>query len=445
MRRPLLVATACATAGLTLFFMRTAETAGQTSALVRLQPTTPGTAQTGHVNVSGSVLAGSLAGNGAGVTALNATNITSGTLADARYSSNVPLKNANNVFTGTNQFNSDFTGINRNAPLTQYESFGIGNNASFFDGMFVKTGLSGYPFYGYQAGTGSGQAYHYFSAAEMVWRLVIGTGTPLTVATTKVGINASSLSDTLTVGGSVVASHTGIAVLGYSNGNDAVVGQTYAAGKSGVYGYTNVAGANGGYFNSAAVSGVGIGVVGQCNSATGFAMYAYGRTGASGTKSFRIDHPLDPANKYLLHYSAEGPEPLNVYSGTTHTDANGSAWVDLPDYFSEINKDPRVQLTVRDDSADFVMSKVVGEVTGKGFEIRTSKPGVTVFWEVKAVRNDAFVRTYGAPVEVEKPEREKGRYQHPELYGAPESQGITNLYQSDRIKARFEDMSAKKR
>ena len=34
----------------------------------------------------------------------------------------------------------------------------------------------------------------------------------------------------------------------------------------------------------------------------------------SGVKAFRIDHPLDPENKYLLHYCAEGPEPLNVYT-----------------------------------------------------------------------------------------------------------------------------------
>src|SRR5690606_9223567 len=42
---------------------------------------------------------GVITGNGSGLTALNASNIASGTLADARLSSNVALKNGANVFT----------------------------------------------------------------------------------------------------------------------------------------------------------------------------------------------------------------------------------------------------------------------------------------------------------------------------------------------------------
>lgn len=43
-------------------------------------------------------------GSGAGLTLLNATNVSSGTLADARLSSNVPRLNATNAFTATNTF-----------------------------------------------------------------------------------------------------------------------------------------------------------------------------------------------------------------------------------------------------------------------------------------------------------------------------------------------------
>ena len=43
-------------------------------------------------------------GNGAGLTALSASNISSGTLSDARLSSNVALRNANQTFTGANTF-----------------------------------------------------------------------------------------------------------------------------------------------------------------------------------------------------------------------------------------------------------------------------------------------------------------------------------------------------
>src|SRR5262249_14718471 len=88
------------------------------------------------------------------------------------------------------------------------------------------------------------------------------------------------------------------------------------------------------------------GVRGQASTATGgFAVYAVGDMGASGGKPFRIDHPQDPANKYLLHYAAESPEVLNVYRGTIALDGAGEATVDLPSYFASINKSPSYQLT----------------------------------------------------------------------------------------------------
>jgi hypothetical protein len=49
---------------------------------------------TGNITVTGTV-----SGNGSGLTSLNASNIASGTIADARLSSNVALKNAANTFT----------------------------------------------------------------------------------------------------------------------------------------------------------------------------------------------------------------------------------------------------------------------------------------------------------------------------------------------------------
>lgn len=47
-------------------------------------------------------------GDGSGLTSLNGSNIASGTVADARLSSNVPLKNAANVFTGTQTANTTY-------------------------------------------------------------------------------------------------------------------------------------------------------------------------------------------------------------------------------------------------------------------------------------------------------------------------------------------------
>lgn len=54
------------------------------------------------------------------------------------------------------------------------------------------------------------------------------------------------------------------------------------------------------------------GVYGISTSSGGYGLYAVGNTGASGTK-FRIDHPADPENKYLLHYSTESPQPQNFF------------------------------------------------------------------------------------------------------------------------------------
>ncbi|MEQ1934802.1 MAG: hypothetical protein ABL962_13155, partial [Fimbriimonadaceae bacterium] len=109
-----------------------------------------------------------------------------------------------------------------------------------------------------------------------------------------------------------------------------------------------------------ATSGLNYGVRGQSNSASGFGVYSVGASGASGTKSFRIDHPDDPENKYLLHYSSESPMPQNFYVGNVVTDSRGYGWVDLPSYFEEINTNFKYQLTVVDgkNSDDFVAAKV---------------------------------------------------------------------------------------
>jgi hypothetical protein len=175
-----------------------------------------------------------------------------------------------------------------------------------------------------------------------------------------------------------------------------------------------------------ASSGTSIGVAGQSNSPSGWGLFSYGNSGATGVKSFRIDHPFDPENKYLLHYSTEMPEPQNAYNGNVVTDINGEAWVQLPDYFEQINKDFKYQLTVVDDtdSDQFVIAKVAKKIRSNQFKIRTNAPNIEVAWEVKAVRNDLWMQKYGAPSEMTKSNAEKGKYQHPELYGQSAERGM---------------------
>lgn len=163
------------------------------------------------------------------------------------------------------------------------------------------------------------------------------------------------------------------------------------------------------------------GVIGTIDGSQGYGVYSAGSFAANGLKSFQIDHPLDPQNKVLNHYCAEGPEPLNVYSGTTVTDATGTAWVQLPDYFEAINRDPRYQLTVIGAFAQAIIGQ---EVKDNAFLIQTSHANVKVSWEVKAVRNDLFVQRSGAPVEITKSPSQRGKYLTPYLYGETREKGI---------------------
>ncbi|MBU0617026.1 MAG: hypothetical protein KKI02_04865 [Planctomycetes bacterium] len=201
-------------------------------------------------------------------------------------------------------------------------------------------------------------------------------------------------------------------------GSCGVVGESGASiGVTGISG--GIAGVAGVATNPSELS---YGVCGQALSPAGYGVYSEGNFAATGTKSFQIDHPLDPANQYLNHYCAEGPEPLNVYTGAVVTDENGCATVTLPDYFEAINRDFRYQLTVVDESDDFVMGKVAHEIQDNRFVIRTSKPRVKVCWAVTGVRNDPWVRRYGAPVEQAKAPQHRGTYLHPGLCGMPSEQ-----------------------
>jgi len=258
---------------------------------------------------------------------------------------------------------------------------------------------------------------------------------------------SSTLASGDAYGGYFQSSSTeGTAVYGTAN---AATGTTYggqfesdSTSGRGVYGLASATTGTtyGGRFESASTGGRGVygfasattgttyGVFGGNSIASpfGFAVFAQGDLAATGLKSFRIDHPFDPENKYLLHYAAESPMPQNFYVGNVVTDGNGYAWVELPDYFAAINANFKYQLTVVDDadSDGFVMAKVSKEISGNRFQVRTSAPNIKVSWEIKADRNDLYVR-YKKPKDVVAKEGlERGTYQHPELYGQPPEKGM---------------------
>jgi hypothetical protein len=140
---------------------------------------------------------------------------------------------------------------------------------------------------------------------------------------------------------------------------------------------------------------------------------------AQGT--FKIDHPLDPANKYLQSAAVASPEMVNIYSGNVTTGAQGEAVVTLPGYVEAVNGDFRYQLTV---IGQFAQAIVGSKIEDNRFTIRTDMPHVEVSWQVTGVRRDPYAQQHPIEIEQAKPAEHQGMYLHPELYGQPNSKMI---------------------
>jgi trimeric autotransporter adhesin len=137
--------------------------------------------------------------------------------------------------------------------------------------------------------------------------------------------------------------------------------------------------------------------------------------------SIIIDHPLDPANKYLSHSSVESPDMMNIYNGNVVTDADGDAVVPLPEWFETLNRDFRYQLTTIGQPAQ---AWIASKIANHSFTIKTDKPNVEISWQVTGIRQDAWANAHRLAVEAPKLGREAGHYLHPELYAAPEEASI---------------------
>lgn len=172
------------------------------------------------------------------------------------------------------------------------------------------------------------------------------------------------------------------------------------------------------------------------NGGAGYAGYFSGKTHVNGTLSksagtFKIDHPQDPANKYLIHSFVESPDMMNVYNGNINTGANGVAVVELPAYFQAENIDFKYQLTV---IGQFAQAIVAEEISNNKFIVKTDKPNVKVSWQVTGVRNDQYAQRNRIVPEVEKAPEEKGFYMNPEVYDMPASRGITKVAPVEDVK-----------
>ena len=141
-----------------------------------------------------------------------------------------------------------------------------------------------------------------------------------------------------------------------------------------------------------------------------------------GGGGFLIDHPLDPANKYLQHSFVESSEMKDIYDGVVSLDAEGKATVQLPEWFQALNKDFRYQLTCIGGYAPvFIESKIANN----RFTIGGGTPGLEISWQVTGIRQDKFAEAKRLRPEMEKGSSEKGRYLHPELYGLGREMSVT--------------------
>jgi hypothetical protein len=143
---------------------------------------------------------------------------------------------------------------------------------------------------------------------------------------------------------------------------------------------------------------------------------------SKGGGGFKIDHPLDPDNKYLYHSFVESPDMMNVYNGNVTLDKKGEAWVKLPDYFEALNEEFRYQLTPIGAPAPNL--HVAKEISDNSFLIAGGKAGIEVSWQVTGIRKDAYAKAHRIVSVVTKKAENRGKYIHPRELGKAEKLGI---------------------
>lgn len=130
-----------------------------------------------------------------------------------------------------------------------------------------------------------------------------------------------------------------------------------------------------------------------------------GNLTVQGTKSFRIDDPLDPERKYLYHAAVESPDMKNIYDGVVTLGPRGTAVVRLPAYFEALNKDFRYQLTCIGGAAPVY---VAHEIERNRFVIAGGRSGLKVSWQVTGIRHDPYANSHRMVVEREKAGEDSG-------------------------------------
>jgi hypothetical protein len=249
----------------------------------------------------------------------------------------------------------------------------------------------------------------------------------------------------------------GVGVRGSSSSGDGVAGYSIGSRSSGVFG-KNTGSGFGMYAESRDGTGLYCASIGPGGN---YAAYLDGKVGIRGplekpTGQFKIDHPLDPANKYLSHSFVESPDMKNVYDGVVVLDDKGEAEIELPDWFGALNKDFRYQLTpigapapnlhiseeISSDGVTTISYSNSRSSNNKNknnsssrFKVAGGASGMKVSWQVTGIRKDPYANAHRIRVEEDKPAKERGHYLYPELYGQPEEKGISRLLVPEIVRA----------
>jgi hypothetical protein len=296
----------------------------------------------------------------------------------------------------------------------------IGTNANFASTPFSETQLQG------------GVDSHPFVPRNMFSARNVGSGNGIYGEANQAGTGVRGISMLGTgVEGTSNSSFgmrgIGTAVGVEGNGRSGVSGWTsgFAAGiaDAGVIGASDGVNANG-VIGEANNGPFAFGVWGK--STSGFAGTFEGAVQVLGTLTksgggFQIDCPGKETDCYLRHSFVESSDMKNVYDGIERLGEDGSAWIELPEWFKELNRDCRYQLTAIGEPAPDL--HIAEELSENRFRIAGGTVGMKVSWQVTGIRKDPWAERNRIVVEEDKPEEARGTYLHPEAFGQPETRG----------------------
>jgi hypothetical protein len=219
-------------------------------------------------------------------------------------------------------------------------------------------------------------------------------------------------------------SDTDVGVIGESTSGSGVLGRNSTGSGAGVVG---VSGQNIGLLGIS--SGAGVVGLGGINAGLFFGDVQVTGTITKGGGGFTIDHPLDPANRYLRHSFVESSEMKNLYDGIVICDADGTATVTVPEWFESLNTGFRYQLTPIGGPGPNL--HIATELRDHQFKLAGGTPRLKVSWQVTGVRQDAWAAANPMVVEDDKSAAARGRYLHPEAHGQPRDRSTAAAYHAE--------------